>query len=110
MMRVHQFILSFVILLTAAGANAAEVRSISREVKSELDGETIWTVYVKCAGVSEERSIERNDGSRKWCSEDLPTMCSRKKVKAANNVCGSHFERLVGEYRVEKAKQEAEAD
>ncbi|GHA04729.1 hypothetical protein GCM10008090_12700 [Arenicella chitinivorans] len=109
-MRIHRIILSFVIFLLVPGVHAAEVRSISREVKSELDGETIWTVHVKCAGISEERSIERTDSSRKWCSEDLPTMCSRKKVKAANNVCGSHFERLVGEYRVEKAKQEAEAN
>ncbi len=94
-------------VLVSSVANAAEVRSISREVKSEFDGETIWTVYVKCAGVSEERAIERSDSNTKWCAEDLPEMCGRKKVKLAKKVCGTHFERLASEYRVEKAKQEA---
>ncbi len=93
--------------LMASAGHAAEVRSISREVKNEFDGEVSWTVYIKCAGVTEERAIERNGKKAKWCAEDLPTLCSKQKVKAANRVCGTHFERLVSEYRVEKAKQEA---
>lgn len=86
---------------------SAEVRSISREVKSSIEGENVWTVYVKCADESDERAIERTDSSPKWCSEDLPSLCSRQKVKVAKRVCGTHFERLVSEYRVERAKQEA---
>jgi len=95
------------LLMLSPILHSAEVRSISREVKSELDNEVVWTVYVKCAGITEERSIERTGNSRKWCAEDLPSMCSREKVKVAKRVCGTHFERLVSEYRVEKAKSEA---
>lgn len=88
-------------------ASAAEVRSISREVKSAFDGTPVWTVYIECAGVTEERAIERAQESKKWCAEDLPTMCARQKVKIAKKVCGTHYERLVSEFRVEKAKAEA---
>ncbi len=96
-----------VALLVGGLANAAEVRSISREVKSNFDDETVWTVYVKCAGVTEERALEKLGSSRKWCAEDLPTMCGRNKVKVASKVCGTHYERLVSEYRLEMAEQEA---
>jgi len=97
------------LIITSTFANAAEVRSLSREVKSAFDGDVVWTVYIECAGVTEERAIERAQDSRKWCAEDLPTMCSRQKVKVAKKVCGTHYERLVSEYRVEKAKAEAMA-
>ncbi len=102
---------SLVLVLLASGlSNAAEVRSISREVATDFDGDKILTVYVKCAGVTEERSLERLGENAKWCAEDLPTMCARKKVKVARKVCGTHFERLVNEYRLAKAKEEASVD
>ena len=88
---------------------AGEVRSISREVESSFEGTTVWTVYVKCTGVSDERAIERSGDSPKWCAEELPTLCNRQKVKLADKVCGRHFERLVGTYRLNVAKEEAMA-
>jgi len=93
--------------LISGVVNAAEVRSISREVKSEIDGEVTWTVYITCAEIDEDRAIERVGSRGKWCSEDLPSMCGRKKVTVASKVCGTHFERLQDEYRLELAQRNA---
>jgi len=45
--------------------------------------------------------IERAGKSGKWCSSELPTLCTNRKVKTAKKVCGTHFERLLAEYREE---------
>lgn len=77
--------------------NAAEVRSISREIP--VNGATIpsWDVNVECAGVEDTRVIQRIGKAGKWCSTDLPDVCGRKKVKMAKKVCGTHFGKRIDE-------------
>lgn len=80
-----------VTLYQSSNINAAEVRSISREIP--MDGATTpsWEVSVECAGVTEKRIIQRVGKSGKWCSADFSEVCLRKKVKIAKKVCGTHF-------------------
>jgi len=79
--------------------SAAEVRKISPEVLLDSSPNKVWRVSVLCAEIDEARFIERAGETGKWCAKELPTACSRKKVKIAKKVCGTHFERNVAKYR-----------
>ena len=77
--------------------NAAEVRSISREIPVNGATTPSWDVNVECAGVEDTRVIQRIGKAGKWCSIDLPDVCGRKKVKVAKKVCGTHFGKRIDE-------------
>lgn len=63
-------------------------------------GETIDVVDVKCASASAEpRFIFSKEGERQWCSSDIPSICSRTKLTAAQRVCRAGFSSQIEEYR-----------
>ena len=83
-------------------ADAAEVRSISREIVQKINGKPLLKVRVSCAEVEKSRLIVQVKRSGPWCSADLPSACSKQKLKAAKTVCGTHFSRTLDEYIASK--------
>jgi len=79
------------IMMSSGIINAAEVRSISREIRVEGATTPSWYVNVKCAGIEDFRVIERVGNRGKWCSSTFPNVCLKQKVKLASKVCGTHF-------------------
>jgi len=73
-MKVINFILVIVAMLmaiTQSGfAEAAEVRSISREIIQKIGGKSFLQIRVTCAEVSEVRVISQLKRSGPWCSAE----------------------------------------
>ncbi len=88
-------------------ANAAEVRSISREIVQKIDGKSFLKVRVRCAEVERPRFIVQAKRSGPWCSADISSECSKQKLKAAKMVCGTHFSRTLDEYIASKSEAPA---
>jgi len=111
-MKVINFILVIVAMLmaiTQSGfAEAAEVRSISREIIQKIGGKSFLQIRVTCAEVSEVRVISQLKRSGPWCSADLPEVCAKQKVKAAGKVCGTHFQKSLQQYNANRSVPEAE--
>jgi len=111
-MKVINFILVIVAMLmaiTQSGfAEAAEVRSISREIIQKIGGKSFLQIRVTCAEVSEVRVISQLKHSGPWCSADLPEVCAKQKVKAAGKVCGTHFQKSLRQYNANRSVPEAE--
>jgi len=113
-MKVINFILVIVAMLmaiTQSGfAEAAEVRSISREIIQKIGGKSFLQIRVTCAEVSEVRVISQLKRSGPWCSADLPEVCAKQKVKAAGKVCGTHFQKSLQQYNANRSVPEAEPE
>jgi len=90
-----------------SSADAAEVRSISREIVQKIDGKSFLKVRVSCAEVERPRLIVQAKRSGPWCSADLSSECSKQKLKAAKMVCGTHFSRTLDEYIASKSEAPA---
>ncbi|MBX2849576.1 MAG: hypothetical protein KTR16_14740 [Acidiferrobacterales bacterium] len=64
------------------------------------EGQTIDVVDVKCASASAEpRLIFSLEGERQWCSQDIPSICTRNKLSAAQRVCRVGFANQIEEYK-----------
>ncbi len=121
-MKISKLIMITAIILTSVvqlrAADAAEVRSISREIVQKIDGKSFLKVRVSCAEVERPRLIVQAKRSGPWCSADLSSECSKQKLKAAKMVCGTHFSRTLEEYIASKSEvpvlnsseQESETD
>lgn len=107
-MKTSKLIMIAAIFLTSvvqlSETDAAEVRSISREIVQKVNGKPLLKVRVSCAEVERPRLIVQAKRSGPWCSADLPTACSKQKLKAAKAVCGTHFSRTLNEYIASKSE------
>jgi len=97
----------FVCLTLFSAANAAEVRSVSREIVQKINGKPSLKVKVTCAEVSDARVILQLKRNGPWCSADLPSACAKQKIKAAAKVCGTHFQNSVNKYNAKKEVESA---
>jgi len=76
-------------VLITTSVEAAKVRSLSREVKVEKDGENLIEVAVRCNGIKQARVITRIQGQDNWCFASNPDLCHSRKMRAARKVCSS---------------------
>ena len=93
--------LAFVLTTSSASVFAASVLSVTNKgtVLNET-GEEIDITDVKCASASSSpRVIFSKVGERSWCSQDIPEICSRTKLAAAQRVCRSRFSAEIEEYK-----------
>lgn len=80
-------------LLMTSFAEAASVRSLSRETRVQVDGKTFIEVAVNCSVYSKPRIISRASGDNKWCAKNDPSACYRGKIRAARKACSSRKSR-----------------
>jgi len=94
------FSLTSILALNSAPVVAASVSSLSNQgtIINEA-GETVTLVNVKCSSASTgTRTIGSKEGERDWCSQDVPDVCSKNKVGAAQKVCRNGFTAKIEEY------------
>ncbi len=84
-----------VIFGASSYSHAAEVRSMSRPFTSVENGVKVTSVSVTCAEVDQPRIIVKFGKSKKWCAQELATLCNKQKVATAKKVCDTHFDELV---------------
>ena len=92
--------LASIFTLNSAPVVAASVASLSNQgtIINEA-GETVTLVNVKCSSASTgTRIIVSKEGERDWCSQDIPDVCSKNKVSAAQKVCRNGFTAKIEEY------------
>lgn len=90
-----------VLVAVSSPVFAATVSSmINMGSQQNESGQTIDVVDVKCASASAEpRLIFSIEGERQWCSQDIPSICSRNKLAAAQRVCRPGFSSQIQEYK-----------
>ena len=102
------FVIALVLMALASAdfVQAAEVRSVSREIVQKINGKSVMTVKVTCAEIDRPVVIMQAKRSGPWCSADLREVCSKQKIKAAGKVCGTHFQQSLLEYYASQSESD----
>jgi len=94
-MRFNKCLSTALLLLLPLGATAS-VSSMSAETQVQgADGVTYSESSVNCRSSRDHRVIVRKEGEREWCAKEVEGMCSRQKVKVAEQVCSRRYTTLL---------------
>ncbi len=98
-MRLKKFLPVAMLVLLPFGASAS-VSSMSGEYQVQgPDGSTFIQSDVNCRSSSDPRPIWRKESEREWCAKEVEGMCSRQKIRAAQQVCSRAYTRQLEESR-----------
>jgi len=96
-MKLRKSLVALGVVVFASAANA-KVASMSGEQSFvDANGVSSAKVTVKCSASKEAKTIIRSGEGAQWCDSVLVDLCHRHKLRAAKNVCGFNYKRLLSE-------------